>query len=409
MRVAMVGINYAPEPTGIPVYTTGLAEYLVTQGHAVTMYTGFPYYPRWAKETKDRGRLFQSETINGVAVRRHYIYVPSQPSALKRMLHEFSFVCSVTLGYLFGPKADLTIIISPPLFIGIPVALIARVRRSRTIFHVQDLQPDAAVDLGMLKPGLLTGLFFLLEKMTYRLVDQVSTISEAMLKRIASKGVSRHKLTLFRNWAHDHLVSPMPTQTGYRQKWDLSGKFVVLYSGNMGVKQGLDSLLHAAATLNGHRDIVFLIVGDGGEKAALMERASALQLENVQFRPLQSMERLSELLATADVSVVPQKSGVTDIVLPSKLGNLLASGRPVIAAAQRDTEFGKVVLESGCGVLVEPGNGDQIASAILGLRNVPDDRNRMGRSGRRYMEVELSGAAVLRGIAGRIETLGSRS
>ncbi len=409
MRVTIVGINYAPDPTGIPVYTTGLAEYLVGQGHAVTMYTGFPYYPRWAKDTQDHGRLFRSETINGVAVRRHYIYVPSRPSALKRMLHELSFVCSVTLGYLFGPKADLTIIISPPLFIGIPVALIAKLKRSRTIFHVQDLQPDAAIDLGMLRPGALTSLFFFLEKITYRLADRISTISQGMLEKIASKGVPRPKLTLFRNWAHDNLVSPMATETRYRQEWNLTGRFVVLYSGNMGVKQGLDSVLHAADALSGYRDIVFLIVGDGGEKEALMERATAMRLDNVQFRPLQSMEHLSELLATADVAVIPQKRGVKDIVLPSKLGNLLASGRPVIAAAEPDTEFGKIVLESGCGVLVEPGNGEQIAAAILGMLNVPDDRTRMGGNGRRYMETELSGAAVLGGIGGRIEALVSRA
>jgi colanic acid biosynthesis glycosyl transferase WcaI len=405
MEVAIVGINYAPDATGIPVYTTGLAEYLSSGEHAVTVYTGFSYYPQWTKSADDEGRLFRRETLNGVTIRRHYIYVPARPSALKRMAHELSFVLSVTLGYLFGPRAQLTIIVSPPLFIGIPIALIARLKGSRTIFHVQDLQPDAAVDLGMLKPGPLTSLFFFLEKMTYRLVDRVSTISQGMLEKIASKGVPRHKLTLFRNWAHDHLVSPMGTETRYRQDWDLTGKFVVLYSGNMGIKQGLGSVLHAAATLNGHRDIVFLIVGDGGEKEALMERASAMKLENVQFRPLQSMEQLSELLATADVAVVPQKQGVKDIVLPSKLGNLLASGRPIIAAAERDTEFGKIVLESGCGVLVEPENGEQIASAILDLLRMPEDRTRMGFSGRQYMEGELSGAAVLGGIAGRIEAL----
>jgi colanic acid biosynthesis glycosyl transferase WcaI len=408
MRVAIVGINYAPDPTGIPVYTTGLAEFLVTQGHTVTMYTGFPYYPRWAKDEQDKGRLFRRDMLNGVAVRRHYLYVPSRPSALKRMLHELSFVASVTLGYLFGPKADLTIVISPPLFIGIPVTLIARLKRSRTILHVQDLQPDAAVDLGMLKPGPLTSLFYFLEKITYRLADRISTISHGMLEKIASKGVPRHKLTLFRNWAHDNLIFPMAPDTRYRQDWDLTGKFVVLYSGNMGVKQGLDSVLRAAVELNGHSDVVFVIVGDGGEKEALMELARAMKLDNVQFRPLQSMERLSELLATADVAIVPQKRGVKDIVLPSKLGNLLASGRPVIAAAEPDTDFGKIVLESGCGVLVEPGNGEQIAAAILGMRQVPDDRTRMGDSGRRYMEVELSGAAILGGIAGRIEALGAR-
>ncbi len=409
MRVSIVGINYAPEPTGIPVYTTGLAEYLASQGHNVTVYTAFPYYPHWSKSPEDRGRLFRRETLNGVAIRRHYMYVPARPSALRRMLHELSFVCSVTLGYLLGPRADLTVIISPPLFIGIPIALTARFKRSRTIFHVQDLQPDAAVDLGMLKPGALASLFFRLERITYRLVDRVSTISNGMLESIASKGIPRHKLTLFRNWAHNNMISPLGIDTYFRREWGLSGKFVVLYSGNMGVKQGLNSLLHAAAALSGHRDILFLVVGDGGEKEALMRRASAMKLDNVQFRPLQPMERLSELLATADVAIVPQRPGVRDIVLPSKLSNLLASGRPIIAAAEAQTEFGRIVQESGSGVLVEPGNSNQIASAVLDLQRVPEDRLRMGDSGRRYMEANLSSDAILAGFVTRAEPLATLS
>ena len=405
MRIAIVGINYAPEPTGIPVYTTGLAEFLASQGHEVTVYTGFPHYPRWSKNPGDQYRLFRNESINGVAVRRHYVYVPKHPSALRRIPHELSFVLSGSIGYLFGPRADFTIIISPPLFTGIPVGIIARLKGSRTLFHVQDLQPDAAVDLGMLKPGKLVSLFFLLEKITYRLVDFVSSISDGMVSRIASKGVPARKLSLFRNWAHDNLITPMSSDTRFRREWNLQDKFVVLYSGNMGVKQGLDSVLQAASALQQHKDVVFLIVGDGGEKPALVARADAMKLTNVQFQPLQSMEQLSELLATADVAIIPQKPGVKDIVLPSKIGNLLASGRPVIAAAEAGTEFGRIVLESGCGVLVEPGNGGHIASAILELRNVPDNRTRMGDSGRRYMEVQLSGAAILHSMNRRIEAM----
>jgi colanic acid biosynthesis glycosyl transferase WcaI len=218
MRVAIVGINYAPEPTGIPVYSTGMAEYLAVRGHEVTVYTGFAYYPHWIKSAADRWKLFRRETLNGVQVRRHYVYVPGKPTALKRMIHEISFVASSALGYLFGPRPDLTIIVSPPLFIGIPVALIAKLNRSRTIFHVQDMQPDAAVDLGMLKPGLLTDFFFAIERSTYRLADRVSTISHGMLEKIAAKGVRRNKLMLFRNWAQDDLVSPRDIHIWYRRE-----------------------------------------------------------------------------------------------------------------------------------------------------------------------------------------------
>jgi colanic acid biosynthesis glycosyl transferase WcaI len=405
VRVAIVGINYAPEPTGIPVYTTGMAEYLAGQGHEVTVYTGFPYYPHWAKSPEDRRRLFRRETFNGVNVRRHYVYVPRRPSALKRMIHELSFVASSMLGYLAGPRADLTIIVSPPLFIGIPVALIARLKRSVTVFHVQDMQPDAAVDLGMLKPGPLTSFFFVLERLTYRLMHRVSTISNGMMAKIAAKGVSPDKMLLFRNWANDDMVSPRDSNTDYRRKWGLEGKFVALYSGNMGVKQGLNSLIDAASSLRSQTDVELVIVGDGGEKPALIQRATDLGLSNIQFRPLQPMEKLGELLATSDVVLVPQKEGVKDIVLPSKICNLLASGRPVIAAAAPETELGKIVSESGCGVLVAPQNGKQIADMIGQLRGAHALRERMGRDGRRYMEARLSGPMILREFMERMEML----
>ncbi|MFN0040738.1 MAG: WcaI family glycosyltransferase [Burkholderiales bacterium] len=408
LRVAIVSINYAPEPTGIPVYNTGLAEFLVQQGHDVTVYTGFAYYPRWAKGPQDRGRLYREEQLNGVKIRRHYVYVPVRPSAARRMIHELSFVVSSMLGYLFGPRADLTIIVSPPLFIGMPIAIIARCKRSRTVLHVQDLQPDAAIDLGMLRPGWMTRFFFGIERLTYRLVDRVSTISHGMQAKISGKGVPGEKLLLFRNWAQEDLISPRGSNTRYRRDWGLEGKFVALYSGNMGVKQGLSSLLEAAAALKHQADIVLVIVGDGGEKPALLREAADLGLTNVQFHPLQPMSDLCELLATADIMLVPQKPGVKDIVLPSKLCNLLASGRPVIAAAVPGTELARIVEDSGCGVLVTPGDGQELAEKIGNLRQALALRERMGRSGRRYMEERLSSPVILGNFLATMELLVSK-
>lgn len=213
MKTAIVGINYAPEPTGIPVYTTGLAEYMASCGISVTVYTGFPYYPAWAKSVDDRHRLYRQDSIGPVIVRRSYVYVPSRPTAIKRIVHELSFVISSSLNYMFGPRADCTVIVSPPLLLGIPITLIAKLKRSRTIFHVQDLQPDAAVDLGMLRKGMFTRMLFGIERLTYVLSDYVSTISEGMLGKIASKGIRREKLFLFRNWANDDAIAPMSRET----------------------------------------------------------------------------------------------------------------------------------------------------------------------------------------------------
>lgn len=395
MRIAIVGINYAPEATGIPVYTTGLAEHLANCEHEVTVYTGFPYYPHWKKRATDSGAVIRREAIGKVDVRRHYLYVPASPTALRRIIHEASFVTTSAIGYALGPRAKVTIIISPPLLLGLPIALIAWFKRSKTIFHVQDLQPDAAVDLGMLSTGPLTRFLYGIERSTYRFVDWVSSISRGMVERIQSKGISAQKVILLRNWANDDLISPLDKPSPYRDEWNLSEKFVVLYSGNMGVKQGLGTVLDCAELLRDQPEIAFVLVGDGGERAELEHSAQQRNLTNVRFEPLQPIEKLSELLATADVSLAPQKPGIRDIVLPSKLANILASGRPVIAAAARETDFGILVEKSGAGTLVEPGDPQALATAITYLRDNPSTRAKMGRKGREYMLQELTADAIL--------------
>jgi colanic acid biosynthesis glycosyl transferase WcaI len=405
MKIAIVGINHAPELTGIAVYTTGMAEYLARRGASVSVYCSFPYYPQWAKRSEDRGRLHGRERIGGVDVRRHYAYVPSRPSAARRILHELSFVASTAIGYLLGPRADCTIIVSPPLFLGLPIALIARLKRSRVVVHVQDLQPDAALDLGMLRPGRLTAACYWIERRTYALADRVWTISRGMCERILGKGVAAAKTFVLRNWANEDAVGVLGHDTRYRAEWGLDGRFVVLYAGNLGVKQGLGTVLECARLLRQREDIVFLVVGDGGEKAALIAQARALGLSNVRFEPLQAPEHLGELLATADVSLVPQKRGVKDIVLPSKLSNILASGRPVVVAAGAETELGEIVRDSGAGMLVEPEDGAAMAEALLALRADPALRQTCGRNARRYMEARLHRETILAGMMQEIEAL----
>ena len=398
MKIAIVTINYCPELTGIAVYSTGMAEHLAAAGHRVTVHTGFPYYPAWQKRPEDRTRWFAREQVEGVHLRRCYLYVPGHPSAIKRMLHEFSFTVSASLSYLMAPRADLTVIVSPPLPLGVPIALLARLKRSRTICHVQDLQPDAAVDLGMLRPGLLTQALFALERLTYRLVDRVSTISEAMRKRIESKGVPVHKSFLFKNWADNQLISVMEWHESLRSEWLLQDRFVVLYAGNLGVKQGLDALLDVARHLSAEQETIFLIVGEGGEKSNLVARAVRDGLENVRFMAPVSRADLSRLLATADVSVIPQKPNFKDVVLPSKLGNILLSQRAVIVAASDGTELADIVRSAQCGIVVAAGDTAAMASAILELRDDPPRRAEMAARGRAFAMEHLTRSAVLRGF-----------
>ena len=393
--VSIVGINYSPEITGIGVYSSGMAEFLAEAGHRVVVHTGFPYYPQWGKSRSDRRTRFREQWSKGVRVRRNYLYVPSRPTVLKRIAHELSFVLSASLSYLLAPRTDVTIIVSPPLLLGLPVALIAALKRSKVIFHVQDLQPDAAVELGMMRRGWVTRTLYAIERWTYRLADTVSAISPGMLRRVESKGVPPGKLLLFRNWADDTVVVPQSRDSSYRVAWGLWNRFVVLYSGNLGVKQGLDNLLDAAELLQHRDDIVFVVVGDGGERDALMALAQRRALGNVVFRPLQPLKSLSELLATADVAVVPQKRAVSDIVLPSKINNLLASARPIVVAADPGTDLHRLVTEAQCGLAFVPGDATALTAAVLALYESPQMRKRMGGNGRRVVDTMLSRDVIL--------------
>jgi colanic acid biosynthesis glycosyl transferase WcaI len=403
MKLSIVSINYAPERTGIGVYTTGLAEYLAADGFAVTVHTGYPYYPQWRKAPADRGPKWRRETRAGVSVRRCPLYVPARPSAATRILHELSFVASAALGYLFAARADCTIIVSPPLALAPAIGLLAKLKRSRTVLHIQDLQPDAALELGMLRPGALARALHALEKLGYRLVDRISTISDGMRARILAKGIDPRRVSLLRNWANDDLVTPLPRETALRREWGIADTdFVVLYSGNLGRKQGLSSLLAVAARLAARPEIRFVIVGDGAEKPDLLDEAAALGLRNVMFQPLQPLARLSELLATADVSVIPQKRGMSDIVLPSKACNILASARPVVAAAPPTSDLARIVTEADCGVLVAPEDEVAMAQAILALHAAPERRAAYGANARRHVTARLGYRALAGEFAARL-------
>lgn len=396
LTVSLISINYAPELTGIGVYTTGLAEHLAQAGVALTVHTAFPYYPQWAKRASDRRTLYRYERAGDVRLRRSYVFVPSRPTALRRILHELSFTISASVSYLFAPRADVTVIVSPPLALGIPLGLLARIKRSRLCFHVQDLQPDAAIDLGMLPRGAFSRALYFIERSSYRLAHRVSAISAGMARQIAAKGVPESKLVVLPNWADVEHVRPRPRDTAYREAWGLGDRFVAMYSGNLGVKQGLEVLLDAAAILDRTRpDIALVVVGDGGEKARLIGRAAALGLRNLQFRPLQPAERLSEMLATADAAIVTQRATVKDIVMPSKVGNIMSSARPIVGGAAPDSELAQVLHDADCALVVGPRDPHALADAVARLADAPEECKRLGANGRRYAEAFLNQHAIL--------------
>lgn len=395
MIFLVLGLNYAPERIGIAVYTTGMAEALADLGHEVDVIAGQPYYPAW-KVFDPALEVWVSKGVErGVFVRRVGHYVPARPTGMKRLIHHASFGLSAlfpTLGRAIARKPDLVIAVAPSL-VAAPVAwLAARLSGARCWLHIQDFEVEAAFATRLLTPDRWAGRMALaLERSVLGLFDTVSAISPQMCQRLAKKGVKSERIVEFRNWTDIDRIVPATAPSPYRAEWGISTPHVALYSGNIGNKQGLELVVEAARMLAHRRDLTVVICGEGANRGELERLAAGL--DNVRFRDLQPVERLAELMALATIHLLPQLKSVGDLVLPSKLINMLASGRPIVAAAERGTGLWDEV--EGCGFTVPPGDTRAFAKAIERLMDDPDLARSSGVNARRRAERRWGRAQVL--------------
>lgn len=401
MRILIVGINYAPELTGIGKYTTEAAEWLAARGHEVRVISAPPYYPYWKVQKPYSSWAYSHEIIAGVGVFRCPVWVPQRPTGLKRIIHLGSFALSsipVCISQLFW-KPDVVVAIEPPLF-GAAVALVgAKVMRAKSWLHIQDFELDAAMGLGMI-PGWLAHGMGIFERWFMGKFDRVSTISNAMMERIRKKGVSSDKVSLFPNWVDCGALRPLERDDSMRGEWGIpSDAKVVLYAGNIGKKQGLELLFPVAqAFLTKRPDVLFIIVGEGATKVDLERVVFEKGLTNILFKPLQPIEKLGALLATADVHLVLQLQGAADLVMPSKLTGILAAGGAVLATAEEGTELYKVVTQNEVGQVVQPGSSEGIE---MGIESLLDDMTLLQRyrhNARKFAETHLHKVAILLGF-----------
>jgi colanic acid biosynthesis glycosyl transferase WcaI len=399
MRILIWGVNYYPEEIGIAPFNTGLGEYLTKAGHEVEMLTTFPYYPMWEKHAGDTGRLTRTDTVNGVLVHRCWHFVPRRPSGLKRILHEASFVITSTARALTLRRADVMVVVLPPLLLGAGAWLVGWLKRMRHVLHIQDLQPDAAVGLGMLERGWFVEVLRKIERFSYAKAARVSVISEGMMGALRGRGIER--LVYFPNWIRSR---GKPIERGlFRRRMGIGpDEFVMLYSGNIGVKQGLELVAQAAESVPGAR---LIICGDGAARPEIEELIAAKAMRNVKLLPVQPEEAYREMMVDADVCVISQRAGSGVASFPSKLLSCVAMGKPILAIADAESELARVVQEDGLGVWAAPEVG-LAAAAMLGLLQSNRERleqwSRNGDGGAlRYEEGRVLGdfEGVLREVA----------
>src|ERR1700730_16412871 len=381
MRILIYSTNFAPEPTGIGKYSGEMAAWLADHGHEVRVVAAPPYYPAWRMDRKYIWPPFRREQWRGVDVWRAPLWVPKSPGGFARIMHLLSFAITsfpvMMWQVLWRPDLVLTV---APAFVCAPAALLtARLSRAKSWLHLQDFEIDVAFGLGLLKGRFLQRIVLRVERSILRRFDTVSTISGRMIERLLTKGVVPERTRYFPNWVDLSRPRQGPARGMYRADLGIpSDAVVALFSCSLGGKQGLMVIPAAASLLRNRSNIVFVVCGDGVMKSDL--ESAVAGLPNVRMLPLQPVARLSELLGMADMHLLRQSPDAADLVLPSKLSGMLASGRPVIATCRAGTELSEIV--SQCGLVVGPQDSAALARAISSLADDGTMRAELGRRAR---------------------------
>lgn len=385
MRILIYSYNYHPEPIGIAPLITELAEGLVKRGHEVRVVTAMPNYPQRRIYEGYRGKLYLTEESKGVTIQRSYVWIRPEPSLIDRLLLEVSFVITSFAKALWGPRPDIILLTAPPLPVSVPATVLGWLYRTPVVLNLQDILPDAAVQVGLLKSAKLIRIFEILEKFAYRHATKISVIADGFVENLLGKDVPEHKLELIPNWVDINFVRPLPKEdNAFRKANDLDGKFVVLYSGNIALTQGLKTVINAAVRLRNKPEIAIVIVGEEKALEQLRLYRDTCKANNVKLLPFQPREKLPEMLAAADVGLVVQKKNVVSFNMPSKIQVLLASGRAILASVPPEGTAAKAIQQSGGGIVLPPEDPGALAKAILELYDNPDQVKELGEKSREY-------------------------
>jgi colanic acid biosynthesis glycosyl transferase WcaI len=395
LKILILALNSAPDLVGAGKVTGEMASWLAGRGHRVEVIAAPPYYPGWRLADGYSAWAYRRESAGAVSVLRCPTYVPRRPTGLRRVLHHLSFALSslpATVGRALASRPDVVLTVAPSILSAPNAWLAARLSGAAAWLHVQDLELDAAVELGLLASDRKRGWAATLEAQLLRRFDRVTTIGSAMADRLASKGVDPMHLGVLANWVDCRTIRPLPANEVSRAAFGLpADAFLALYAGSLGEKQGLDVLVDAAERLVHRRDLHIAVFGDGPARRRLLEAAA--QLPNLTVGPLVPAARLNDLLNCADAHLLPQAAGIDDLVLPSKLTHMLASGRPVISAAPAGGQLATLVAD--CGLRLEANDGAGFARGIDRLAGDPVLCRSLGRSARERAVERLDRNAVL--------------
>ena len=400
-RIAIVVQVFPPDNVATAQLYGDLALDLVAHGHEVRVFTSKAYYSDDPLATRWRAGLrtgfpWRTSVQHGLRICR--CWMPRRPRSLLPRALAWAWLHAGTLAAALPSRwrPDVILAPSPPPTVALVAWALAQRFQIPFVYNVQELYPDVAINLGLVRNPLLIRWLRRLERFTYDRAARVTVISRRMYEALLARGVPAAKLALIPNFADTAQIQPVPRDNGFSREYGLGNCFVISYAGNMGKPQHLETLVRAAARLQSMPNVRFLLIGDGTERPALQRLTTDLALPNVRFVPYQPYARMNEIYACSNICYVPQAGGTATDGVPSKVYRILAAGRPVIAATEPDSDLGRLVLESGAGLVAPPTDPAAVAAAIERIRAETDLWERRGAEARRFVERHYSRAAVTR-------------
>jgi glycosyltransferase involved in cell wall biosynthesis len=384
--VLVLNRSYWPDVEATGQLLTELCEELA-RGCRVTVIAGQPNH------SFETGALPRREVRNGVEIIRVRNRRYRKTSLLSRAIGLSSYLLLSAGCALTRPRPDVVLAESDPPLLGLLGALLRFRYRCKLVNYLQDLYPEVGLALGRLRPGPVAALLKVATQIGLRAADRVVVLGGDMRRRVLARGVGAARIAVIPNWSDTTAIRPGPPSRALRAAWGVGDKFVVMYSGNLGLSQNLDQVLDAAERLVGE-PVAFVFVGEGASKERLQKRAAERGLSNVRFRPYAPKERLGESLGAADLHLVTLQAGLAGYIVPSKLYGILAAGRAYVAAVDADSEIAALTEAHGCGVRVPPDAPDELAAAIRRCAADPAGLERMGRAGRALGEREFDRAGA---------------
>lgn len=393
MNILAIMLHWYPyEGPLMPIYSTIFNE-LMAKGHKITIVTSFPHYRQGRPETwkEFRGKFFQKTTWEGATLIRSYVFAPvfknSKLALFYRALNFISFNISCIIAGLFMTgKQDLIFApSSPPLTNGICAYIIALFKKIPMIYNIQDIYPDMAIKLGILKNNVVIKIMRLVENFVYRKANKVIVISKEMKRNLISKKIKNYKIEIIPNFVDTSFIKPMEKKNEFSLRFGLHNKFVVMYAGNIGLPHGLEFVVESAERLAKNLDIIFAFVARGEYKDKIKSLCKSKNLENVIFIPQQPEHKVPQIWASADVSLITYRKYLAECSLPSKLFAIMASSRPVITMVDEGCDIWRIVENAECGICIPPENPELLEQAILNLYKDNKKRIRMSNNGRKHL------------------------